>query len=186
MDFAQIALIAAAVLGLILLLGLAYILPFSVIYGIKALTGYASSFLWPVWVMVQRKGWYTVAAFLLAFSSVFVHLYSLANTQKRKYWDLALAALHNTFSSSFSEIVASGKVIIQGPTLLQFGTSIVLILVMVSKIYFWFIGLNFVRKRVPQTAFWLLTTFALLVLVWGGDGSDAFVPSVRAYADRCR
>ena len=168
----------AAVLGLLVVLAVAYAVPFSVIYGLKMLTGYASSLLWPVWMMVRRKGWYTVAAFLLAFSSFFLHLYSLATTQKLKYWDIALGALHNTFASSLGEIVQSGQVLIQGPSLVQFGTSIVLILMAVSKIYFWYIGWNFAKKRVPHFTFWALATFALLVLVWGGDGSQPLFEAV--------
>lgn len=128
-------------------------LPFSVLYGLKMLTGYASNLLWPVWIMIRRKGWYTIAAFLLAFSSFFLHIYSLASTQKLKYWDIALGALHNT-TSSFSEIVQSGQVLISGPNLIQLGTSIILILMAVSKIYFWFIGWNFAKKRVPHFTFW--------------------------------
>jgi len=172
MELWTIALIVVGVLVLGLIMAASYFLPFSVLYGLKIVGSRLSTALWPVYIMVRRKGWYTVAAFVLVFSNFLFHLYSLATTQKLKYWDIALGSLRNTFTSSLAEIVQSGRVLLAGPDILQAVTSLILVLMAVSKIYFWFISWNFLKRRVEHFAFWLLAAFCLLVLIWGGEGSE--------------
>lgn len=174
----SLLLVAAGIIGAILVGVVLYVAPFSTfaLLGVlKAGLFYFWRVLTPLWVVAKQKGPYKVAALLLTFTGFFTHLYTLAQTQQMKNLDLALTALANTLTGSLQQAVAAGETLLSGPGLLQGVAAVYFIVLSVATWYLYWIGWGMLKKRVPELTYYLLVVFSLVLLVWSSDGADAVI-----------
>lgn len=139
---------------------------------IKGGLSYLYTGLLPVWITIKTIGPYKVGAVVLTFNGFLINLYTFSQATTHSNFNLVINAVASTLTGSLNQLLKAGDTLLQGPGILDRIIAIFLIVAAISTWYLWILGWEILKSRLPQTAWYLLLLFSMLVMVWGNNSTD--------------